>query len=299
MYNDAITDSSAETASKKKSAIVHHIDTKRKRTRSSISGATSGLKVRLKSHSMTDHGKLVKKTILDEFNQEFNIAKLPLYMVTGDSCPFCKDGQMRNLGGCTEASCSTCGCTIPTHDTSSKSMGYGDDVDYPSFCYKRVNHFTEWLNSFQAKETTIIPDSVIDEIMTRLYIERFRDIDKLTPSIIREVLKKLGHRKYYENTTLICCLLTGRKPPRLHRQAENQLKSMFLAIQLPFEMFCPADRKNFLSYSYCLYKFCELIGLDGFLSCFSLLKGRDKLYKQDQIFEKICRFLDWEFLPSV
>ena len=66
-----------------------------------------------------------------------------------------------------------------------------------------------------------------------------------------------------------------------------------------FEKHCPPDRKNFLSYSYCLYKFFQLLGYDDLLSSFSLLKGKDKLHKQDLIFEKICKDLEWEFLPSV
>ena len=80
---------------------------------------------------------------------------------------------------------------------------------------------------------------------------------------------------------------------------EEQLKLMFLSIQASFDRHCPPDRKNFLSYSYCLFKFCELLGLDSFLSMFSLLKGRDKLHRQDLIFKKICEDLDWEFIPSV
>lgn len=35
---------------------------------------------------------------------------------------------------------------------------------------------------------------------------------------------------------------------------------MFAEIQEPFERNCPPNRKNFLSYGYTLYKFCELLG---------------------------------------
>jgi hypothetical protein len=35
---------------------------------------------------------------------------------------------------------------------------------------------------------------------------------------------------------------------------------MFAEIQTPFAKHCPANRKNFLSYGYTLYKFCELLG---------------------------------------
>jgi len=53
------------------------------------------------------------------------------------------------------------------------------------------------------------------------------------------------------------------------------------------------ERKNFLSYSYILFKFCEILGLDEFKQNFQLLKGRDKLHKQDQIFRAICEKLNW------
>jgi hypothetical protein len=41
------------------------------------------------------------------------------------------------------------------------------------------------------------------------------------------------------------------------------------------------------------------MGWTQFLPCFTLLKGYDKLKKQDMIFDKICKDLDWEFIPSV
>ena len=37
----------------------------------------------------------------------------------------------------------------------------------------------------------------------------------------------------------------------------------------PFERHCPPDRKNFLSYSYVLFKMCEILALDEFLPQFS------------------------------
>ena len=70
-------------------------------------------------------------------------------------------------------------------------------------------------------------------------------------------------------------------------------------IQIPFIRHCPKDRKNFLSYSYVLHKFVELLGLDEFLPSFPLLKSREKLHQQDLIWEKICRDLGWEFIRSL
>ena len=74
---------------------------------------------------------------------------------------------------------------------------------------------------------------------------------------------------------------------------------MFDKIQEPFEKHCPKDRINFLSYSYVLHKFFQLLGFDEFVLNFPLLKSRQKLRIQDEIWKKICAVCGWEFYPSV
>ena len=74
---------------------------------------------------------------------------------------------------------------------------------------------------------------------------------------------------------------------------------MFKEIQIPFIRHCPKDRKNFLSYSYVLHKFVELLGLDEFLPSFPLLKSVKNLKEQEQVWQKICKCLKWEFISSI
>ena len=71
----------------------------------------------------------------------------------------------------------------------------------------------------------------------------------------------------------------------LDRNSEEQLRIMFKEIQTPFMHNCPDNRKNFLSYSYVLHKFCELLEYDELLVYFPLLKSREKLQQQDQIWK--------------
>jgi hypothetical protein len=40
-------------------------------------------------------------------------------------------------------------------------------------------------------------------------------------------------------------------------------------------------------------------GEDEYLQYFPLLKSKSKLYAQDQIWKKICRDLQWEFIPTI
>jgi hypothetical protein len=196
--------------------------------------------------------------------------------------------------------CVKCGATQPFLDATAALLAYSDDsYDYCSFSYKRINHFTEWISAMQAKETTDIPQLAIDSVMQRLADERVTDTKDVTVHKVREVLKKLKLRKYYEHTQLITSKITGKPPPRMTPTQEERIKLLFMAASTSFQQHCPPDRSNFLSYSFVLHKFCELLGYTEFLPYFSLLKGREKLKKQDMLFEKICTSLDWTFIPSI
>ena len=171
------------------------------------------------------------------------------------------------------------------------------EVSY--YAYKRINHFNEWLAQFQAKESTEIPQEVYEAICAELKKERILDYRTLSRQKVREILKKLKYNKYYEHVPHIMNRLNGQHAPVMSREVEEKLRYMFKEIQPSFQKNCPKDRSNFLSYSYVLYKFCELLELDEYLSSFPLLKNRDKLYVQDKIWEKICLDLAWQFIRSV
>jgi hypothetical protein len=171
--------------------------------------------------------------------------------------------------------------------------------EFSSYSYKRINHFNEWLAQFQAKESTDIPDDVYNKILIELKKERTTDVNKINAKKIKEILKRLDLSKFYEHVPHIIHHITGQPAPVMTRATEEKLRNMFKEIQTPFLLYCPEKRKNFLSYSYVLYKFCQLLGLDEFLPSFTLLKSREKLHQQDIIWEQICNTLSWEFIKSV
>ena len=116
---------------------------------------------------------------------------------------------------------------------------------------------------------------------------------------IREYLKKLKLNKYYEHVPHIINRLNGLQPPVMKREIEEKLRIMFKEIQGPFMEVCPKNRKNFLSYSYVLHKFVELLDLDEYKLCFPLLKSREKLHQQDLIWKNICKKLNWHYIKSI
>ena len=165
--------------------------------------------------------------------------------------------------------------------------------------YQRKNHFKEWLNQCQAKESTEIPENIFVEIITEMNKNRIKDLKSLTRDKMKLILKKLGHNNLYEHIPFIINKLTGLDPPTISRNIEIKFIDMFSKIQDPWEIYKPTGRKNFLSYSYVLHKFCQLLELDNLLNSFPLLKSIKNLKEQEDVWEKICKNLKWEFISSI
>jgi hypothetical protein len=164
--------------------------------------------------------------------------------------------------------------------------------------YRRLNHFREWLNQFQAKQSPDISEDVFIDIVKELNKKRITDLSTLNKKKMKVILKKLNYNGYYEHVAYIINKLNNLPPPKITRDMEKLFISMFFKIQEPWEMYKQAERKNFLSYSYVLHKFCELLELDHLLECFSLHKDPEKIMENDQIWEKICKHLNWEYISS-
>lgn len=179
----------------------------------------------------------------------------------------------------------------PSYKDPPREMSY--------YAYKKINHLNELLAQFQAKETTEISNTILDLIRTELRKEHITDMSKLKSSKLKEVIKKLKLNRFYDHVAHILNRLNGISAPVLSREVEEKLRFMFKEIQSSFVKHCPAKRSNFLSYSFVLYKFCELLELDEYLPCFPLLKSREKLHMQDKIWQKICEDMDWEFIRTV
>ena len=227
----------------------------------------------------------------DEFTNHTEITNI-------NTCKICKNKLIIRQNE-SELICDKCGYTekiIYNIDSNS----YKDPIrESTYFAYKRINHFNEWLAQFQAKETTDIPKEVYDNINKELKKNKNFSYNNINYHNIRDILKKLDYNKYYEHIFHIIYIITGEKAPILNRHAEEKFRNMFKEIQQPFQKHCPKTRSNFLSYSYVLHKFCELLELKDLLECFPYLKSNEKLRQQDAIWKNICKELKWEYIPSI
>jgi DNA-directed RNA polymerase subunit RPC12/RpoP len=244
---------------------------------------------------------LRRDAILDQYLQRMDPHYTrPATTIVNDTsfcCDACGEDMKVSVNDAT-LSCPECGFHKMILMDSDKPSYKDPPREVSYYAYKRINHFNEWLAQFQAKESTEIPEEVFAAIQAQIKKERLQP-SSLNRSKIREILKKLGYNSYYEHVPHILSRLNGHAAPVMDRDTEEKLRYLFKEIQPSFQRHCPPDRSNFLSYSYVLYKLCELLELDHFLPSFPLLKNRDKLYAQDKIWEKICKDLRWEFIKSI
>jgi predicted amidophosphoribosyltransferase len=195
--------------------------------------------------------------------------------------------------------CAECGMTEFILIDSDRPSYKDPPRESSYYAYKRINHFNELLAQFQAKGSTEIPQDVFDQIIAELKKQRITDFKNIKYKQMREVLRKLKLNRQYDHIPFIISRLNGSIAPVMTRETEEKLRHMFKEIQPSFQKHCPKNRRNFLSYSYVLYKFCELLGMDEFLGSFPLLKNRDKLYQQSKVWEKICVDMAWQYIKSV
>lgn len=172
--------------------------------------------------------------------------------------------------------------------------------DHLSYSYKRMNHLNEWLSQVQAKQNTEIPEEVLLRVLVELRKEGIeKDFEKLRSDRVKKILRRLKLSKHYGQVHMIIYNLSGKAPPVMSRTDEDQIRNLFRQMQLPWLLYKPTGRKNFMGYSYVLYKLCELLNLDELKDYFSLQKNREKTHSHDLCWKKICDHLGWQFIKTI
>ena len=230
-------------------------------------------------------------------NLDENFIDINKYIFETDICQYCKKGEMIPIDHEGIIVCNVCHKHIPYLVENEKPSYKEPPKEACFYAYKRINHFREILAQFQAKETTQIPEEVLENIKNQIKKERI-ETKHLNNKKAKEILKKLGYNKYYEHIPFIKDKL-GIKPPVMTQELEDKLCNLFMEIQAPYAKFCPDDRVNFLNYYYTVYKLCELLDKTEFLPYFPMLKDREKRIEQDEIWKKICQELNWEFIATI
>jgi hypothetical protein len=264
-------------------------------------GNVGGLKGALSPQMQTSVKAPQRSDLLNQYLQieDPSLAKAPEGAEDEwTQCDLCNAEMIMCMNEAT-MTCSKCGNKDFILIDSDKPSYKDPPRELSYYAYKKINHFNEWLAQFQAKESTEIPGAIYDQILLQLKKERISNFGSLKRTKLREILRHMGETKYYEHIPHIINRLSGQNAPFMSREDEEKLRHMFREIQPAFKKHIPKGRRNFLSYGYILYKFCELLEMDEHLACFPLLKNRDKLYIQDQAWKGICSDMQWQFIRTV
>jgi len=233
-------------------------------------------------------------------NVKNEITNIQDFVVPSDICEYCRQGEMipQDEEGILICNNNKCGKFVTYIVDSSKPTNKEPPNEVSYTAYIRLNHFKEILSQFQAKETTQIPEEVIEAIRNRIKKERIKDIKTINYEKMREILRKLGLNKYFEHIQYINSIF-GIKPPIMNEELHETLCVLFIEIQKPWAIHCPANRTNFFNYTYTLYQLCVLLGQTQYLPYIPLLKDRTKQLEQDMIWKKVCNELSWSFEPTI
>jgi hypothetical protein len=221
------------------------------------------------------------------------------YVMDSEQCLLCNQGELVPLEEEGVLICNNVQCgkfvvhIIDNQKPLNKEMP--NEVSYTA--YIRLNHFKEILSQFQAKETTKIPDEVLDAVRQRIKKER-KKVEELNYTEMRNILSILGYNKYFEHIQYINSIL-GIKPPVMDEELIETLCVLFIEIQQPWAIFCPITRTNFFNYTYILCQLCVLLDQHQYLPFIPMMKDRIKQLEQDMIWKKVCDYLDWEYFPTV
>ena len=247
------------------------------------------------ANNINTKNKNIFKKYLSNIDDSF--LDINAFIRPSDICQHCFKGELIPLDDEGVLICNACSKNVQYLIENEKPSYKEPPKEVCFYAYKKINHFKEILAQFQGKETTQIPEEVIENLKQQIKKERI-DMNKMTYYKTKEVLKKLGYNKYYEHINFIKDKL-GLKPPIISQELEEILCNFFMEIQYPYAKHCPDYRVNFLHYYYVLYKLFELLGEKHYLSEIPMLKDREKLIEQDTIWKKICEELDWEFIATI
>lgn len=154
--------------------------------------------------------------------------------------------RMTVVSNTSELICETCG-TI----TSLSGTVFEDDQFYyqegqrtKHGNYDPTKHCRIWIERIQARETTDIPDSVINGVKGCIHRDKIRDASRITCAQIRKYLQHDQNSKYNEHVPLIRKLITGIIPPQLNDTELQLINIYFDKVIRIFEEVKPSGKTN-------------------------------------------------------
>lgn len=140
----------------------------------------------------------------DAFGVEFHNKPVPVYVIRQQVCSEC-GGRLCDDERSVEAVCSDCGAVVhllADARTTSENYSSGDDAQLRS-CYKRRNHFSDWVKKLQGKEKVSVPEDVLDRVCDYIRKKGIKTSDDMRVEHVLAALKFHTLPTYYEHKQLM------------------------------------------------------------------------------------------------
>jgi hypothetical protein len=162
--------------------------------------------------------------------------------------------------------------------------------------YDPNRHCKFWVDRIQAKENTIINDSIIEKIKQCIKKDKIKNLKNISIDQFRIYLKQCKLSKLNDHIPLIKKIITGYIPPQLTHKELHLLFNYFDKATKIYTSIKPKEKSNSLYYPFLIWKILDLIIEDNYkkkelLSCIHL-QSYETLIDNDKIWYQICKHND-------
>ena len=201
----------------------------------------------------SNYDKLYKKII--NYINLYNKSKL-IYNIDEINYDICTCGnKMIIQGNTSELLCIKCG-EIHTLIGSvfEDSQFYNQEGNrYKHGSYDPNRHCKFWIDRIQAKENTIIEDSIIEKIKNCIRKDKIENIKNISIEQFRLYLKQTNLSKLNDHIPLIKKIITGYIPPQLTHNELHLLFNYFDKATKTYDIIKPQEKSNSLYYPFLIF----------------------------------------------
>ena len=212
-----------------------------------------------------------------------------------ETCPKCSTPYDIDEKTC-EFICKPCGKTEKMYGVvfEDEQFFYQEGQRTKHGRYDSIKHAKLWTDRIQAKESTEIPETIINTLKRRIRRDNIW-IERIDCETIRSYLKQLKLTLYNNHIPLIRKIITGKEPPQF---TDHELRLLYMhfstAIQI-FNKIKGVEKSNCPYHPYFIYKIVEqllnkpsdLERRKDILSCIHL-QSRETLIENDKLWFMIC-----------
>jgi len=231
-------------------------------------------------------------------------------------CDICKGTNFTNFNDHSKI-CVDCGLEINIYMYTVDNIGFNQLQHInlnQKYKYEKICHFRDTVNQFQTKQNKFIPSKIFDDLedMIEKHGLKNKDVEqnkndksfnrkevysKVSKKHIRDFLSETNNNKYYEDLQLFYCKITGKTPPDISHLEKKLYEDFENLVDAFLKISNNTNRKNFLNSQYVLKQLLRRYNYHVKDEDLSMLKTPARIREHDEIYEKCCDLLNWNYQP--